>query len=1116
MRILSLRFKNLNSLYGEWHIDFTHPEYESAGIFAITGPTGAGKSTLLDAIGLALYGQTPRLGRITKSDNEIMSRRTGECFAELCFETVKGQFRVHWSHHRARRSPQGELQQPKHELSALADGAIIANQLNAVSKEVEALTGMDFERFTRSMLLAQGSFAAFLQAKADDRAPILEQITGTAIYSRISILTHERYSAERKKLEQLTTELQLLSLLDSSTEQNLIEQKQDYLNQSTQLQTLLNQEQQQLHYQQQIKDDQHNLQQTEQVLSQLYAQCQELTEQRTQAQAHYDSSHQALEQARPLYEKVRRLDADILQQKNRLDEAHALVKKITARKNTIEQQRSEQVELAKLLQSDLQSSTQFLEQHAADAQLVADLALLRNHASALQKAYQSQQHTASAVTQAQQALQQTQQRESPLLIKEKQAQANSTQLADQQRTHLQSIQQLLDGKSSADWHQQHLQLVHEQNHIITAQRLHTQGLFLLDQIQQTQKDIAQAQDAEQHTKDALAQNEKHLALLEQSREQVTRSIDLTHRIQALEAERHQLVEGEACPLCGALEHPYTHGITEQTHELDDALQQINQQRQETRSHLQAQQEALAQHRAMIGQYEKNIALYQAQQLDTEQAVAPLCESLALPATHPELTQLLQQAYLKNEQQRAQCAQIVEQLQQLEKQHLALEQTLAQAQQQQRQIEQDLAANRLQQHTEQSELQRLEQDLSTYTEQYQQILATLNQQLQPYAQPITHANQVDEVLLGLSQRYDQWVVHQRNVADLKPKQQELQLSHQYQTEQISHCEEQLVEATSLWQQAQSVINATQNERYQVFADQDPNQQEKQLQERLHIAATEFKKTEEQFQLLQTELAKGQERSRLLGVSMAKHQDALNLLLASNDTQNPLALSLDLASDLEQRIAQLAQISSELQQKIGSINQQLQANQQKKTQQQKQLQHIEQQQNELNKWAKLHALIGSADGKKFRNFAQGITFDIMVGHANQQLQKMTPRYLLIRDTEQPLDINIMDNYQAGEIRSTKNLSGGESFIVSLALALGLSTMASQQVRIDSLFLDEGFGTLDEQALDIALDTLASLQQSGKLIGVISHISTLKERISTQIQVNSQLGGVSQLRGPGCSST
>jgi exonuclease SbcC len=110
-------------------------------------------------------------------------------------------------------------------------------------------------------------------------------------------------------------------------------------------------------------------------------------------------------------------------------------------------------------------------------------------------------------------------------------------------------------------------------------------------------------------------------------------------------------------------------------------------------------------------------------------------------------------------------------------------------------------------------------------------------------------------------------------------------------------------------------------------------------------------------------------------------------------------------------------------------------------------------------------------------------------------------------------VIDQYQAGEIRSTKNLSGGESFIVSLALALGLSRMASRNVRVDSLFLDEGFGTLDEDALDTALETLASLQQEGKLIGVISHISALKERISTQIKVTSGPGGRSTLSGPGC---
>ncbi|MCP4673316.1 MAG: hypothetical protein GY857_18660, partial [Desulfobacula sp.] len=104
-------------------------------------------------------------------------------------------------------------------------------------------------------------------------------------------------------------------------------------------------------------------------------------------------------------------------------------------------------------------------------------------------------------------------------------------------------------------------------------------------------------------------------------------------------------------------------------------------------------------------------------------------------------------------------------------------------------------------------------------------------------------------------------------------------------------------------------------------------------------------------------------------------------------------------------------------------------------------------------------------------------------------------------------------AGEIRSTKNLSGGESFIVSLALALGLSNMASRNVRVDSLFLDEGFGTLDEQALETALEALAGLHQKGKLIGVISHVATLKLRIATQINIMPLSGGKSSISGPGC---
>lgn len=122
MKIISLRFKNLNSLYGEWAIDFAHPEYTGSGIFALTGPTGAGKSTILDAVCLALYGATPRLGKITGAGNEIMSRQTGECYAEVVFESQGEQYRCYWEQHRARKKPVGNLIGASHEISDAQTG----------------------------------------------------------------------------------------------------------------------------------------------------------------------------------------------------------------------------------------------------------------------------------------------------------------------------------------------------------------------------------------------------------------------------------------------------------------------------------------------------------------------------------------------------------------------------------------------------------------------------------------------------------------------------------------------------------------------------------------------------------------------------------------------------------------------------------------------------------------------------------------------------------------------------------------------------------------------------------------------------------------------------------
>ena len=221
MRIFGVRFKNLNSLVGEWQVDFTHPDYSSEGLFAITGPTGAGKTTIMDAICLALYGSTPRLGKITKNSNEIMSRQTGECFAEVTFETQKGRYRCHWSQHRARKKPEGELQQARHEIADTDTDRVLESKINQVGEFIEKVTGMDFERFTRSMLLAQGGFAVFLQASPNERAPILEQITGTEIYSRISMKVHERRTEENNRLEMLQAELKGIQVLSEDEEKGL-------------------------------------------------------------------------------------------------------------------------------------------------------------------------------------------------------------------------------------------------------------------------------------------------------------------------------------------------------------------------------------------------------------------------------------------------------------------------------------------------------------------------------------------------------------------------------------------------------------------------------------------------------------------------------------------------------------------------------------------------------------------------------------------------------------------------------------------------------------------------------------------------------------------------------
>ncbi|WP_228150928.1 SbcC/MukB-like Walker B domain-containing protein [Malaciobacter marinus] len=216
------------------------------------------------------------------------------------------------------------------------------------------------------------------------------------------------------------------------------------------------------------------------------------------------------------------------------------------------------------------------------------------------------------------------------------------------------------------------------------------------------------------------------------------------------------------------------------------------------------------------------------------------------------------------------------------------------------------------------------------------------------------------------------------------------------------------------------------------------------------------------------------------------------------------------DINKELQNLQSTIDQLQETIGSISKELEINTQNIKKSEDKIKQLEKKKQAFQVWVKLNDMIGSSQGDKFAKFAQGITLDQLIYLANKHLEILSPRYELQRNTESNklLDIEIIDGFQGDAVRGVNTLSGGESFIVSLSLALGLSSLASQKISIDSLFLDEGFGTLDSDSLELALNALNQLQSSGKMVGVISHVEALKERIPLQIKVEPKGDGTSGL--------
>ncbi|PSL16843.1 exonuclease SbcC [Marinobacterium halophilum] len=1017
MRILQIRFNNLNSLAGEWQIDLTDPAYTADGIFAITGPTGAGKSTLLDAVCLALYGRTPRQSRVNASQNEVMSRQTGECFAEVVFETPQGRWCCHWSQHRSRKKADGALQQPKHEVSEVASGKVLVTKLKDVAETVERLTGMDFDRFTRSMLLAQGGFAAFLQADADARAPILEQITGTSIYSDISKAVHQRRGEEKQALEQLKAAQSGLQLLEPEAEAEIGRELAELNERVHEHQTQVDQQQALLNWRQQLDAETAQLQRLQQDQQQL-----------EQAQHAFAPQQQALQQAQ--HAEALRSEFELLRQRRR--DLSAAAEELTQLQVGVPALAQAQQTAAEALHAARQQLAHTETERERQQPLLTQLReqdwaiqAQQNRLQQLQAQLPAEllQGPAPDPTLLQQAMQQTQTALANVL-----GSSNRSELKQQQeqvRARGEQLRDLLGLVRQADELQQ-------EEAGLTATR--------------TALDKQQAA-AQQQGEQLLARLEP----LQREQQDLLKLQRLAERIADLEQQRHELEPGKPCPLCGSEEHPWR---TAQPPSLSEEAVRLQRLEQELAELQRAQQQQAIQQ----AQLERD-ASHQYQQLQTLQQKRAALDApihaclLQLGWTECPAQDVLNEAYRNAGEQWKQLQQQLDRIDALEAE---------QKQQEQQQVRQQ---------------QRLEVDTAAAE------LARLQQQ---------------RTALSPEPNTDAWDARLKAAVDQARKAQEQAQTTASESEQaLKRCQDQIADREAARQRLtqdtehlQTAFNAVLVQS--VFAD------ETALQAALL--------PREQLQALQREADALSARATELKALLGRSEQSLATLQQQ-------ALTEQSATQLNETLQQLKRQQGTLLEQRGSLQQTLTLNAERKAQFGAQQHAIDAQQRELSRWEQLHELIGSADGKKFRNFAQGLTFELMVGHANRQLQKMSDRYLLVRDIEQPLELNVIDNYQAGEVRSTKNLSGGESFLISLALALGLSGMASRNVRVDSLFLDEGFGTLDEEALETALDTLSGLQQEGKLIGVISHVQALKDRIATRVEVQPASGGRSRISGPGC---
>ena len=1121
MKFLQLEILNLASLdkQGGEVINFEEGALGESTIFSIVGPTGSGKSTLLDAICLALYNRAPRYPRKKGDKNQnieifgaadasesnrlaptdsrnILTRGKKEGYSKLTFLANNGSiYRAEW-HVRFQRV---RYENAKTALYKITRNGEEITEETADWNELPNIIGLDYDQFLRTVLIAQGSFANFLTAKENERYELLEKLIGCEE-------TYTNIATEIKKAkDQATDAYNQMAASVEAVKQNLLNDEE--LAQLKEEIARLEKAEKELDSQlQAISKDLQWFEENDKQIKQITI-CQTDMEQAAdaikamQAQILRLQLHDEVQPAVNLLQEVERQTQSIHEQEENILKAEGNIKSQESAISESEKTLTSMKEAVSKAQEQLEKALPVIaEARALKTKMEAAMPNLKEKKEALELAQKENQTAQKDVEEnarniqkwetetekANLALKATQEE----IAKQKQVLHEATQAAEQaweterNKTAGQNIEELQSHKSAAEKKlqdvQQAIKVVAHLDTATTEKQKNEERILVLDK-RNAEIDAALSKlTIEALTQETLTLRNAYTLMVSEK----------------WEIHRANLTEGKPCPLCGSTTHPY-HTDNRQFEEATTELSQLLKVKENLLKLQQKEEKDLSGERK---QNDGEVQTLQKQQEKLSEEIATYEEDWkALIAQYPKIPKA--EAELKSllpiyENKAKDASSKLSLFNKIQKEIERLTQLKDKAVKDEAAYESKASTiqNKAQENTSTCTTKLAEQKALTINlvsqqkskeEAYEKALQAWNsakkemEEWQAQYQQILNGEEPDAAEQRLTAAKDEATKaadkQNENINKLKAELANGKGSHQTMLSQNKTMKENLQtkeKELDLWIEEynklleEKSIEPSLIDRNTIWEmlhsaeDWNAIRREKDEKEKAVASTTALYQSAEKAHQQHLEHQPAQTRDALLAIQQEyQEKSQRNELIAANARMQNHQEAVKQLGDKAEALKLVTQ--------------------------------------EKDDWTAITDAIG-ADGKTLRKIAQCYTLSFLIAHANQEIRKFNSRYEL-QQVKHSLGIRVIDHDRADDIRDTTSLSGGETFIVSLGLALGLSALSSRNISFENLFIDEGFGTLDPDTLATVIDSLAMLQSSqGKKVGVISHTDTMSERITTQIRI------------------